>query len=96
MTATHDRDAADDAGANYATFRECLSEPVIRRLAVKPAKTAKRKAAKGRKNAIKPVMREESANGDTEGNDAEELGEFIDVRILSVKLSAHAQDSWSS
>lgn len=61
--------------SNYETFRECLSDPLIRRLAVKPKKKSKR-VAKGRKNAIKPVEKPDDERGE-EG--AEELADFVEV-----------------
>ncbi|KAF2144512.1 uncharacterized protein K452DRAFT_356687 [Aplosporella prunicola CBS 121167] len=62
---------------NFSTFRDCLSEPVIRRLAIQPQKP-KRRVAKGRKTAIKPVQPKEVPDDVRAGNDAEELGEFIE------------------
>ncbi|KAK5045727.1 hypothetical protein LTR16_011369, partial [Cryomyces antarcticus] len=44
-----------------------------------PARTRRRRPAKGRKNAIKPVEVSKEAEEEQTGNDAEELGEFVDV-----------------
>lgn len=63
--------------SNFQLFRDCLSTPLIEKSSSTPTKKA-RKARNGRKNAIKPVMQTE------EPNDAEELGEFIDVSKLSI------------
>lgn len=65
--------------SNFSTFRDCLSEPVIRKLAIQPPKPSKRRAAKGRKNAIKPVYPQEAQADARQTNDAEDLAEFIDV-----------------
>lgn len=62
----------DSEESNFQLFRDCLSTPLIEKSTATPAKKP-RKARAGRKNAIKPVIQAE------EPNDAEELGEFIDV-----------------
>ncbi|KAF4305892.1 hypothetical protein GTA08_BOTSDO06741 [Botryosphaeria dothidea] len=67
---------------NFSTFRDCLSEPVIRKLAVQPPKATKRRAAKERKNAIKPVYPKVIQDDERQSNDAEELGEFIEYLAL--------------
>ncbi|KAJ9647240.1 hypothetical protein H2199_002227 [Coniosporium tulheliwenetii] len=63
--------------SNYETFRECLSDVLIRKLTTKPSKPARRRAAKGRKNAIKPVNAAASEE-EQSASDAEDLGDFID------------------
>ncbi|KAL1638255.1 hypothetical protein SLS56_000063 [Neofusicoccum ribis] len=68
--------------SNFSTFRDCLSEPVIRKLAIQPPKPSKRRAAKGRKNAIKPAYPQEAQDDARRSNDAEELGEFVDYLAL--------------
>lgn len=68
---------------NFSTFRDCLSEPVIRKFAIQPPKATKRRAAKGRKNEIKPVYPKVIQDDERQSNDAEELGEFIEVAHLS-------------
>lgn len=60
---------------NFEIFKDCLSTTIIQKLAPS-GKRSKTKRFKGRKNEIKPVMRED------EGNDAAELGEFIEVRLF--------------
>ena len=67
--------AADEV-SNFELFRDCLSTVVIERLA--PATTKPKKRVKGRKNEIKPVVREQ--NGET---DAAELSEFTEVRNIT-------------
>ena len=65
--------------ANYETFRDCLSSPIIQRSASKPLKPAKRKL-KGRKNAVNPI--DHASPNEVEQNnntDAEDLADFIDV-----------------
>jgi hypothetical protein len=69
--------------ANYETFRDCLSEPVLKALAaptekLKPKKK-KRHAKKGSKNGVVKVMAEVNGSADTQASDAEDLGEFIEV-----------------
>lgn len=68
-----------DEESNFSTFRDCLSEPVIRKLAIQPPKATKRRGAKNRKNAIKPVHPKDEQDDTRQSNDAEELGEFIEV-----------------
>lgn len=64
--------------SNYEVFRECLSDVLIRKLTTKPSKPARRRATKGRKNAIKPVNAAASEE-EQSASDAEDLGDFIDV-----------------
>lgn len=59
---------------NFEIFKDCLSTSIIQKLAPS-GKRSKSKRVKGRKNEIKPVVK------DDEGNDAAELGEFIEVYI---------------
>lgn len=66
----------DNEIANYENFRDCVSELVISKLS-RTAKTKKKRATKGRKNEIKPVVIAPSKE-DTE-DDAAELGDFIEV-----------------
>jgi hypothetical protein len=73
---------------NYETFRECLSEPVLRSLAapVEKPKRKRRHAKKSSKSSVGEDRVEDAAKSPTDveqGNDAEDLGEFIDVRISS-------------
>jgi len=78
-------DEEDIAGSsvkedNYAIFRDCVADTVIERLAPQPATAAKKKrATKARRNQIKPVERSVEEVEDARVNDAEELGEFIEV-----------------
>jgi hypothetical protein len=58
-------------------FRDALSGTVIARLT--PETKKREKAVKGRKNEIKPVVRD--ANGEGNGlDDAAELSDFVEVR----------------
>jgi hypothetical protein len=78
-----------DEQSNYETFRECLSEPVLRALAAPVDKPKKKRRARHRKKDSKDSKVEtpeksatngtSEAEGDQEANDAEDLGEFIDV-----------------
>ncbi|KAF2263508.1 hypothetical protein CC78DRAFT_553995 [Lojkania enalia] len=70
---------------NYSTFRECLSDTILRNLCTPVEKTKKRKRAHRKKKSKEVVMEtassEESVKSilsEETGNDAEELGEFID------------------
>ncbi|RII06337.1 hypothetical protein CUC08_Gglean009557 [Alternaria sp. MG1] len=71
--------------SNYETFRDCMSEPIIKALATpieKPKPKKKRHAKKGSKSGKSEVMKQESTEANTggseEGTDAEDLGEFIE------------------
>lgn len=78
---------APDEQANYETFRDCLSDPVLRILA-KPVEHVKAKRKK-RDRTHKKKNSKDATNVDTsqekveveptEGADAEDLGEFIDA-----------------
>lgn len=68
-------DESGDENDNYEIFRDCVSTALIKRLAT-PKRPERRRAGKGRKNAIKPVAR---AADEKEVDDAEDLAEFIDV-----------------
>lgn len=63
--------------SNYETFRECLSEPVLRTLAVAPEKPKRRRRSGKKKGSVKDE-RDDQGLGQEDGNDAEDLGEFID------------------
>jgi hypothetical protein len=68
--------------ANYETFRDCLSEPVLKALAApieKPKPKKKRHAKKGSKNSLVKHVTEVNDSADTHTTDASDLGEFIDV-----------------
>ncbi len=75
--------------SNYETFRECLSEPLLRALsepAEKPKAKKKRHMRKASKSGKQNVDDNISKETTTEAVDtqtstaAEDLGEFIDVR----------------
>jgi hypothetical protein len=78
----------EDEQTNYETFRDCLSNAIIQRLASEPPKRERRRA-KGRKHGKSKEISTDSGmktSDGFEGNDAEELGDFIDVHIsLSIK-----------
>ena len=74
--------------SNYETFRDCLSEPVLKALAApveKPKPKKKRHAKKGSRSGRSEVVKQESTQTDVNkseeagGTDAEDLGEFIEV-----------------
>ena len=71
--------------SNYDTFRECLSGLVVHRLAI-PRRPYKRRISKGRKKAIAYV--EAPRDRSPTDNDAEELGDFIEVCMMVLKLCA--------
>jgi hypothetical protein len=66
---------------NYDIFRDCLSAPLIQKFATDPATPkGKRRGGHGRKKS--QVMSANTGVGDNSSKDAEELSEFIDVRLL--------------
>ncbi|KNG52635.1 HNH endonuclease [Stemphylium lycopersici] len=74
--------------SNYETFRDCLSEPVLKALAApveKPKPKKKRHAKKGSKSGKNEIATRDQVVVDTNDNaegqptDAEDLGEFIEV-----------------
>lgn len=86
---------SSDEHTNNETFRECLSEVIIRKLA-QPAQHVRRRAPKGRKGTIKPVVQASPAKDEKNANDAEELGEFIEVYIhMSQMRSAINLTNWN-
>jgi hypothetical protein len=65
--------------ANFQTFRDSLSTPLIETFSVEPkSKSRKTRGKSGRKTAIKPV----SVVTEEPNDAAEELAEFIDVCFL--------------
>lgn len=81
--------------SNYETFRDCMSEPIMKALAApmeKPKPKKKRHAKKGSKSGVveggrgggekkvKDAVVTQNANAST--TDAEDLGEFIEVHRL--------------
>jgi len=82
---THDSNDGGDATDstvkedNYAIFRDCVADVVIERLAPQPTAAKKKRVTKARKNQIKPVERTVEEVEDHRVNDAEELGDFIEV-----------------
>lgn len=69
--------------SNLQLFREILSDPIVQKCSsvATKQKYKARKAKAGRKTAIKPVIQPVDAK-EEDRNDAEELGEFIDVTTL--------------
>jgi len=85
ITNDNNDDEEDVAGSsvkedNYAIFRDCVADTVIERLAPQPTAVKKKRATKARKNQIKPVERSVEEVEEARVNDAEELGDFIEVR----------------
>ena len=75
--------------SNYETFRDCMSEPIMKALAApmeKPKPKKKRHAKKGSKSGRKDavvVTQDTAADANAHANtgtDAEDLGEFIEVQ----------------
>ncbi|KAI4922232.1 hypothetical protein J4E90_000660 [Alternaria incomplexa] len=69
--------------SNFETFRDCLSEPVLKALAApieKPKPKKKRHAKKGSKSGNNEIVKQEVAPTvvETQETDAEDLGEFIE------------------
>lgn len=74
---------APDEQTNYETFRDCLGDPVLRSLAA-PIERPKKKKKSARKSLKISVevdndAQKESTRQVETTNDAEDLGEFIDV-----------------
>jgi len=75
-----------DEQTNYETFRDCLSEPVLKALAapVEKPRKKKRSGRKSRNSKDDTSDQKEQGSGSTgEQATAEDLGEFIDVRIYA-------------
>jgi hypothetical protein len=72
---------SEEEQANYDTFRDCLSDALIQNLTVTEPK--QRKRAKSGRQARRSVDGKVGAATDdittVSSNDAEELGEFIEV-----------------
>jgi hypothetical protein len=76
--------------SNYETFRDCLSEPVLRALAAPVEKPIRKRRKKDSKKGLKngnvnrgvEQSRGNSSGGASQTDDAEDLGEFIDVSTL--------------
>jgi len=84
ITNTNDNDDDDTAAStlkedNYAIFRDCVADVVIERLAPQPTTAKKKRVTKARRNQIKPIERTGDEVEDGRVNDAEELGEFVEV-----------------
>jgi hypothetical protein len=75
--------------SNFQLFREILSNPLIEKSSsTAPSIKKTKKNRSGRKTAIKPVTTDPEIE---ERDDAEELGEFIDVR-LPISSSTNSQN----
>lgn len=69
---------AEGEGENFENFKDCLSTIVIQKLA--PAASGKQKKVKGRKNEIKPVVKESARlERKEDGEDVAELADFVEV-----------------
>jgi hypothetical protein len=74
--------------ANFELFRDCLSTPLIQKFATSPPKPKrKRKNDHGRKKS--QAVKADVSLEDENSKDAEELSEFIDVRILTTLSNNH-------
>lgn len=81
---------------NYETFRDCMSEPVVKALALpeqkeknKKKRTAKRRAKYkpvGMFAHANPRVEAPSANSAASATDAEDLGEFIEVYLQPILM----------
>jgi predicted choloylglycine hydrolase len=74
---------AQDEMSNYEDFRDCVSELLISRLSGTCSNTAtkRKKATKGRKNEIKPVIRGPDEEKTENESLAADLGETIEVCV---------------
>lgn len=80
----------EEEQTNYETFRDCLSEPVLRALAAPVEKIKrKKKGRKGRGSVGKTEVKEIRVERmEEDGSAAEDLGEFVDVRHSTVTAEA--------
>ncbi|KAH8830305.1 hypothetical protein DL96DRAFT_1592375 [Flagelloscypha sp. PMI_526] len=67
---------------NLSVFRDCLSEPVIRKLAIRPPRVSKRKL-KAKSNSPTPSLEDTPVSQD-ETIDANDLSEFIEYLASEV------------
>lgn len=75
--------------SNYETFRDCMSEPIMKALALPEQKEKNKKKRIAKKRAkykpvgmfasAKPQVEAPSTDNAPSATDAEDLGEFIDV-----------------
>jgi hypothetical protein len=80
--------------SNYETFRDCMSEPIMKALALPEQKEKNRKKRIAKKRAkykpvgmfapAKPQVETSSSDIAPSAADAEDLGEFIDVRSTAL------------
>jgi hypothetical protein len=76
-----------DEQPNYETFRDCLSNAIIRKLTIRPPKERRRaKRRKGVKGKAVPCADFMEISCESGGNDVEELGEFVDVYDLQSQI----------
>jgi hypothetical protein len=77
-----------DEQSNYETFRDCLSEPVLKLLAAPSEKLKSRKKRHVKKSSKDQTgMKEKdtkpfTSHSETKASDAEDLGDFIEVHFL--------------
>lgn len=71
----------EDEKYNFALFRECLSGPIVERLAVKPLR-AKKKSVKGR--GLLDILEAPERKQEENDNDVEDLADFIDVNAKAL------------
>ena len=69
-----------DLQNNFELFRDCLSGPLVQRLAVDRNESSGKRKPKGRKRHLKDVGHEPGTM--TSGSSAEELEDFVDVRPI--------------
>lgn len=64
---------------NHEVFLDCLSATVVASLAPNAKKVPRKRAVKGRKNEIIPVVQSTPQEQVDEENDAVELSDFVQV-----------------
>lgn len=84
--------------SNYETFRDCMSEPIMKALALPEQKEKNRKKRIAKKRAkykpvgmfapARPKVETPSTDDAPSATDAEDLGEFIEVRLQPVSKQA--------
>lgn len=80
----------DAEKTNYETFRDCLSEPVLRTLAAPIGKAKKKKKSRRGKltaGKVEKVTMQPDGTDENDNTAAEDLGEFIDARVLLISSS---------
>jgi hypothetical protein len=92
--------------SNYETFRDYMSEPVVKALALPEQKEKNKKKRIAKKRAkykpvgmfapIKPQIEAPSTGDAPSATDAEDLGEFIDACVQLLRTSNNQLTTYST